>query len=313
MVLQNGTELGWVNCLDNDSFIIFSYVFFALIFFPTAFGNMLIIASILKFRHLRSNMHILIGNLAVSDLLIAVSIILQIVGNFQKELVTNKYFCLGQNAVFVISLGTSSYNMLTISIERFMAVRFPLKHRLMFTRRTCHLLIFFCWSYHSLFALLPVIGWNNIDKEVLICDTDLVWTKEYDTLLFGGLLMIVIVNGVLCGFMIRIITQRGKIIRYDTPNSLRTQNILRHLRRTKMTLIIFGIFALSWTPYLIVSSVLVFDNRPAIRCSRQWCICLGVCNSAINWIIYGLANKSFREAFKAVLCCRHLAYFRGSL
>ncbi|XP_060592241.1 octopamine receptor-like [Ruditapes philippinarum] len=311
--MDNGTTFEWKNCADENAFIIFSYVLFSVIFFPTIFGNILIIVSICKFRHLRSNMHILIGNLAVSDLIIAVSIILQVVGNFREELVTNKYFCLGQNAVFVISLGTSSYNMLTISIERFLAVKFPLKHRIMFTRRTSYILIIVCWSYHSLFASLPLLGWNNFHDDVLVCDTDLVWTREYDIILFAGLLIVVIVNGLLCGYMMKIIVEKGKIVRYNSSDSFKNQRILGNFKRTKMTLIIFGVFALSWTPYLIVSLILSFENKPAIRCSRQWCICLGIINSATNWIIYGLANRSFREAFKAVLKGRRLVHFRGSL
>lgn len=301
MDTKNNTQFEWINCLKDDDFIIFSYVLFAVIFFPTVFGNVLILASIIRFRQLRSNMHILIGNLAVSDLLIALSIVLQLAGNVRGDLVTNKYLCFSQTAVFVISLGTSSYTMLTISVERFAAVKFPLKHKTMFTRKTTYILIIICWSYHSLFAILPLIGWNNVHDEEIVCDTDLVWTKEYDLLLFGGLLAVVIMNGILCGYMMKIIVKRGKLIQYDHSSSFKNQTIRSHFRRTKMTLIIFGVFAVCWTPYLVVSLVLHFDNQPSVRCGRQWSICLGIINSATNWIIYGLANRNFREAFKAVI------------
>lgn len=304
----------WQDCSDEETFLYFSYVFFAVIFLPTVFGNVLIITSICKFRHLRSNMHILIGNLAVSDLLIAVSIIFQVIGNFQKPLVTNKYYCLGQSAVFVISLGTSSYNLFTMSVERFTAITFPLRHKAWFTRRTTYILIVTCWVYHIVLAAVPAMGWNNYKENLEVCDTDLVWHKSYDILLFGGLFIVLVCNGILCVFVIRTIVRTNELGRYSTSTaSINSQNMSTNFRRTKMTMIVFGVFALCWFPYIVVSIVLVFKNTPTIRCARQWCTCLGVINSALNWIIYGLANESFRNAFVAILKRKTLLQIRGSV
>lgn len=303
----------WIHCVEDRAFIIFSYVLFAVIWFPTVFGNLLIIVSIAKFRHLRSNMHILIGNLAISDLLIGVSIILQVISNFAKDLAVDKYFCLGQNAVFVMSLGTSSLNLLAISIERFVAVKYPLKHRLKFTRNTTKTLICVCWGYYTVVAWLPLMGWNDFKGDVPICDTDLVWTKAYDVVIFGGLLIILAVNGVLVGFVIKIISANSHSLRYIPSSSFRILNAMGNLRRTKMMLIVFGVFGLCWAPYLIVSLEMVFYDKPEVRCARQWCTCTGIVNSALNWIIYGLANRNFREAFQAVLKRQTIVQLRGSV
>ena len=62
----------WENCMDNQAFVYFSYPLFPVIFIPTLLENTLILISVIKFRHLRSNMHILIGKLAVPDLPIGV-------------------------------------------------------------------------------------------------------------------------------------------------------------------------------------------------------------------------------------------------
>ena len=307
-------SIHWQDCSDEEAFLYFSYVLFAVIFLPTVFGNLLIIISIAKFRHLRSNMHILIGNLAVSDLLIAISIVFQVIAKFQHHLSTDKYFCLGQSSVFVVSLGTSSFNLLTMSVERFTAITFPLRHKALFTRRTTYILIVTSWVYHILLAAIPIMGWNNYSDDITICDTDLVWTKGYDIFLFGGLLVVVICNGVLCGFVIRTIIRASELGRYSTStSSINSQNISTNFRRTKMTMIVFGVFAVCWFPYLVVSIILVFKDQPAIRCARQWCTCLGVINSALNWIIYGLANQSFRQAFIAVLKRKTLFQIRGSV
>jgi len=32
---------------------------------------------------------------------------------------------------------------------------------------------------------------------------------------------------------------------------------------------------------------------------------LGMVNSCLNWMLYGLTNNKFRKAFKLVLCCKH--------
>lgn len=309
----NNTEDEWIHCVEDESFVIFSFVMLAIIFFPTVFGNLLIIASIAKFRHLRSNMHILIGNLAVSDLIIGLSIVLHVTRYFHGTLMTNKYYCLGQNALFVISLGTSSFNMLVISIERFLAVRFPLRHKTMFTRKTTYILMIICWSYHSVVAVLPLIGWNDFHDGVTVCDTDLVWEKMYDIILFVGLFVVVVANGIICGYTMKIVLVSNKLIRYESSDSFHSRNRLTNLRRTKMTLVIFGVFAVCWAPYLIISLVLVFTMNPTIRCVRLWCICSGVVNSAVNWLIYGLANRSFRDAFKDVIYCRKMTQISVSV
>ena len=303
----------WIHCVEDEAFIIFSYVLFAVIGIPTVFGNALIIVSIAKFRHLRSNMHILIGNLALSDLLIGLSIILQVIAYFHRNLALQKYFCLSQNAVFVISLGTSSLNLLAISIERFVAVKFPLKHRLKFTKRITRNIVCVCWTYYVIVASLPLMGWNAFHDDVIICDTDLVWTHGYDILLFGGLLVIMIVNGILAWFVIKIINADPKCIRYSPSSSFKLYNVVANRRRTKMMLIVYGVFAICWTPYVLVSLGMEFYNGPEVRCARQWCICTGIVNSALNWIIYGLGNRTFREAFRAVLTRQTVVQLRGSV
>jgi len=47
------------------------------------------------------------------------------------------------------------------------------------------------------------------------------------------------------------------------------------------------------------------EKRRKLLCTREHMLQLGMANSCLNWMLYGLTNGKFRKAFKLVLCCKH--------
>ncbi|XP_060571122.1 histamine H2 receptor-like [Ruditapes philippinarum] len=96
--------------MSGDIYHTVWHVLYVIIMIPIVVGNGLIILSILKDRKLRTNMHILIGNLAASDLITGLFLIPYDLG-FERVLDHNMYICFGKLSLFVISLGSLLYHL----------------------------------------------------------------------------------------------------------------------------------------------------------------------------------------------------------
>ena len=96
--------------LSSKDYDIIWNVVDAVMFLPTVFGNILILLSIVRFRRLRTKIHILIGHLAVNDLLVGATLLpLETIGDsfhYDQE----KYYCLIKLSFFsLIMYGTVNY------------------------------------------------------------------------------------------------------------------------------------------------------------------------------------------------------------
>ena len=73
------------------------------------------------------------------------------------------------------------------------------------------------------------------------------------------------------------------------------------IRRTIMMFVVLIVFAVCWSPYLIVNVILTFFKSPLLQFIQKWLLGLGVLNSGMNWIIYSLTSKEFKRAFSSIL------------
>jgi hypothetical protein len=73
---------------------------------------------------LKGTQFILLGNVAVADVLLAVGITLEIVGTIFMSLEINTYFCVFKVIVVGVSLATSGKLLIYISFDRFYAILF---------------------------------------------------------------------------------------------------------------------------------------------------------------------------------------------
>ncbi|XP_052768089.1 alpha-1A adrenergic receptor-like [Mya arenaria] len=166
-------------------------------------------------------MHILIANLAVSDLIVgAVLVPLTLVGDFTGLKERNKYYCLTDISVFVISLGSSCYNLLLISIERFIAIMYPLKSKVILTRRRLITLIVFGWIDVTIVATLPLFGITNYTDGSHSC-----------------------------------VALKKSRVPMPVTASMNT-NVRKDFNHVLTMVIVLGLFILCWLPYVIIGGKL---------------------------------------------------------
>jgi 7 transmembrane receptor (rhodopsin family) len=73
---------------------------------------------------------------------------------------SNFHFCVGLLSLSLVFFAVVIFTLLAISVDRFVAVCFPIVYRTKFTKKTTKITIAVCW-FASLIETLPVLGWNS--------------------------------------------------------------------------------------------------------------------------------------------------------
>ena len=144
-----------------------SYILIAAV---AVIGNLLVCFAILANKSLRSKpTNLFLLSLAMSDFLTSAiampfdieSLLLQ--GGWKHGAV----MCLAFLTAYLITVPTSILTLLTISVDRYLNLRDPLRHfrRTQFmTKRKALILIVLIWLYCIIFAFLPILGWPFIKR-----------------------------------------------------------------------------------------------------------------------------------------------------
>ncbi|XP_060587874.1 histamine H2 receptor-like [Ruditapes philippinarum] len=277
----------------------------AVMFLPTVFGNTLILLSIVRFRRLRTKIHILIGHLAVNDLLVGATLLpLETVGDsFHVD--QEKYYCLIKLSVFTLTLGGSCMGLFIISVERFSAVAFPLKHA-HFTKQKLGIVVCIGWIYVLFWTLSPIFGCNTFDSRYvsnLQCNASIIWGGWCK---FGMNVNFVLGLSLNVGFYICVVVIAIKKVKEHGRQTGTSTNLFRsrEMSKTVTMAAVLGLFALFWSPYAAMTLIITIQRNctAELYYIRRWFLLLGLFNCSLNWIIYGLKNKDFKEAFKTIIC-----------
>lgn len=144
---------------------IFIAIFAVMIIIGTVFGNSLVILSILVDRRLHRVGNIFIVSLALSDILVGLSVTpfalvyqLQGVWNF------GSIFCDFWVSMDIICCTASIVNLCVISYDRYNAISQPLHYAQFRTVRRALFLVILAWTYSIVIALPPLLGWKTSNK-----------------------------------------------------------------------------------------------------------------------------------------------------
>ncbi|XP_062573280.1 tyramine/octopamine receptor-like [Saccostrea cucullata] len=273
---------------------------------PIIVGNLLIIISLLRFHRLRKRIYVLVGNLAVSDLLIGLVFIpYDLVFLTHEDLARQKYFCLIRHSLVDMLLGASVMNLFAISLERYIAVVHPLHHAAICTWKSLSIVIAMCWLLSILLASLPLLGWNQW-KENVPCDILWIWPKAFKSIMFIYFTTSLVVNFFMYIKVVRTAWSQFKIC--DKPiqrQEDRHRITSKSYRKTKIMILLLGAFAICWGPYLliVIFDTLFLENNTTMMTLRKFLSIMGLVNSGLNWVIFGLKNAMFRKAFTYLLRC----------
>ena len=187
----------------------------------------------------------------------------------------------------------TTLNLCCVSVDRFIAIRFPFRYQDILTKKTCHSLIAVVW-FTSLLLPCPVIFVN----------AENLW-------LFVSLVSFCIPTTVMavCYFWIfkaasnqaRRMTGGNKH-RADERRSTFPSRIIQNFKAIKTIGFVLGVFVVSWMPCLVLSIVHEFSasnpctDEKLYNVAWPWIEAVALSSSAINPWVYFFRNGEFRQA-----------------
>ncbi|XP_068590278.1 trace amine-associated receptor 1-like [Cebidichthys violaceus] len=132
------------------------YSLLSIICLLTVSLNLLVIISISHFRHLHTPTNILLLSLAASDFLVGllvqpIEILLKETCWMLGDLMCSLYYILS----FII-ISASVGNMVLISVDRYVAICYPLHYSRKVTEKAVTICVFLCWINSFFYAIIPL-------------------------------------------------------------------------------------------------------------------------------------------------------------
>lgn len=261
---------------------------FALEAVLVAVGNLLTIVLFAVNRNLRKKNLLTVVNMAFADLMLGtVSLPMNtylVGGEFKLWLyrrdTTSKIFYRVLDDVF---MQASILAAALISGERFYAIHWPLKHRILSTREY-YIAISIAWAVaFAVSAILSLLSFFVSIKGFL--HFWLPYTLVLMFIMFG------------CNFSIWRKFRSGRTFPMQQNRASQNQRLVK-------TLLLISILALlSWIPLIVMNTLFVFN------CSINWRVYYGASflnfsKSLVNPVVYALRIPEFKRTLGSVCCCR---------
>ncbi|KAK7165165.1 hypothetical protein R3I94_003515 [Phoxinus phoxinus] len=310
-------------------------------------GNVLVCWAVAINSTLKNATNYFLVSLAVADILVG-CLAIPFAITISIGLRSDFYGCLFL-ACFVLVLTQSSiFSLLAVAIDRYLAVKIPLRYKELVTGKRAREIIAILWILSFIIGLIPFVGWNRKDLSCsrnesgsiqsgnssdmttgflqsccLKCFFENVVDMSYMVYFnfFGCVLPPLLI---MLGIYIKIFTVARKQLRQielkcSVSNGENHHHGLlqREIRAAKSLSIIVGLFALCWLPVHILNCLTLFYSeleKPSFVMNTA--IILSHANSAVNPIIYAYRIQEFRFTFRKILnrhfLCRRDELYRSS-
>ncbi|XP_024877417.1 D(3) dopamine receptor isoform X1 [Temnothorax curvispinosus] len=274
------------------------------LFVAIVLGNVLTILAITWARRLRnvvSNYFIL--NLAVSDLMVGVTLPYHLAFYADDTLHRNKSVCISRFIMFSLACGGSIYNLIIIAIDRYVAIVYPLSYNAYATKRRVLLIIIVAWICTMGVSSIPTY-WNNFDASNADqkCELETVLPRYYILAIqMPALFLSWIAMFLLYWKIWREAHMHARRMNLGIVPNIAEKN---DRKSVQVVLLILGCFSICWFPYFVVVCIRMHTSDWRTNSMTLWyksTFALAVANSAMNPFIYAWKNTNFRKAFLKIL------------
>ena len=242
-------------------------------------GNLLVCLAIATNSRLRRASNYLLFSLAVADLivtLISEPIYLEFISRltfFHKCRTSTE--TLVYHVLVSLSCQTSFLHLASISIDRFVAVAFPLRHKIFMEKCGLKIMLIASWSIPILNSVL----FNTIPTVY----TPISYVIGVGIFLFSGSTI----------FLFHFLIVVALLYYRKKTKQLRARTV--SVRVTCTLAIATGVFIVCWVPLITVT----FAGRRSFL--HFWMGTLAMSNSAMNFVIYSARMRDFKDAYVGIL------------
>ena len=253
-------------------------------------GNCLVFFAVIKFENLRDIPDLFIFSLSLSDLL--VTTLYQPLKAYRlahlKDVSTQMNILIRWSRFLgYVSLIASISNMLGVTVERLISIRFPLKYDFLVTKRRAKITILCIWAFSITYGAI--------------------WSEDLVPASYLSIYFIVVLSGTVSIYVyIFRVARRLEISTVQlSQNSSIEQNRRNHRKERKAAktiAMILGVAITCWIPFLIISRIFAKEQDVDLIVSLMSSLqVLSVCNSSLNPYIYCVRSQRYYVAFIKLL------------
>ncbi|XP_012558151.2 alpha-2B adrenergic receptor [Hydra vulgaris] len=318
---------------ENMKFQHLLYVFFMIIvLLSSAIGNILVTVSIFMSRCFRERVGtIFIISLACSDFANAAFLIpFKISTNLR-----NDQFCHSISKCFLYIIVDSTCNiasifgLLFITIDRYIAIRFPFHYTEILTRKRAKIVTLLIWIVSAVIGISGIFQWQQNSflpsLSIKVTPSEKGCRNEnryfYVFVYFALYLPSLGAMTILYLVIMRIAVMHAKAIalqkqkwvpRVQQENLTKKRGRIFEMKTTKTVAMVYLAFIICWGPSCVINIIIFFDQNvfPKLKKTHNGLFkfifysfieILPVLTTTLNPFIYSFSNKHFRSAFKKTL------------
>ena len=259
-----------------------------------ATGNAVVFWLLYKNRSLRTISNRFLASLSVADFLVGLVIdpfwivIRRLIQPPNRSILWNVI-----GLLWIHTTAATTFNLCCVSVDRFIAIRFPFRYHAIVTKRRCYTAIIVVW----LISLGLPFTRMSVDRD----NRAELWLSF--TIITFLIPLFLVTFCYICIFKAAR-KQFGRILgNYD--ENIRVRN-MQNVKAIKTVSFVLGVYIITWMPSLVLQSVHSYYMATNHRCKDiklnlfvwPWVETIALTSSAINPWIYYFRNEEFRQAFR---------------
>lgn len=248
--------------------------------------------------------YLLIANLGFADLNVGFVSIGTLLTNANEKTLD---LCLVRIGFTIAASVASIICLMSIAIERYIAITYPLTYRQKVTKVNAIVSIGLSWLVSLVVGFAPLTGWK-VKVYHRYCSFLYVLPTDYILFLFSSCVLLPIVitfcmYGMICKYARRHIKRIEAIenLHLDRRNNGILGFSPRALKSLKTLLAVFGCVIITWLPFLLATIIQIGSGNKTCFLKDivgTHLLLLGFTNSFLNPLIYAIGTKDFRDKVK---------------
>ena len=273
-------------------------------------GNTLVILTVLTNKPMQTTLNYLLVNLAVADIVFALSILISyLILPFitLPEGQTGRFLCtfLAGGGIGWIGAAESILCLVYIAVERYYAITHPLRQRGRFTRRRLKVFVVVGWIFALLLSSPDFLRVQNYHADLRLCKSDRNLEHAYISVKVNSLVWLILAGIVPVSIMVYLYSRVVHHLWFKSVQNLEASQraAQRYRKQVTVTLITVSvIYAVCWIP-ILVGYLKEAWNEKILWMDKTGKVLLTF-NSSVNPVLYSMRMKQFRKYLREMLLCK---------
>ncbi|XP_053178997.1 trace amine-associated receptor 13c-like [Scomber japonicus] len=266
--------------------------------------NLLVVISISHFRQLHTTTNVFLLSLAVSDLLVGLTVMPTEIVIHQSCWFPGKITCDVFLFLSFILTSSSVGSMVLISVDRYVAICVPLHYSSMITTKRAKICVSLCWLCSVIYNFIILKDnmsqkymFNPCSQECTVFISSISWIVDFIVTFFGPVTVIIVLYMrvfVVAVSQARVMRSQIVAVKSRTLIVVARKSEMKAARALGIVLLVFIVCLCPLYCPFLAGEDSTFDGSSA----QSW---IFSCNSTLNPLIYAFFYPWFRKSIKIIV------------